>query len=127
MPELISREFTEPADPPKPKKLVEGRWDYERGLIIQVSGASGERIMMYVDEPGTYLNAQGQPVSEDVARGAGFDVTKHKADRRRQESLARARAAVDQQYKVDLERIEREGDHPPVLATQSPPEPTGSV
>lgn len=144
---ITDRVVSSATEAPKPTaKMIDNRWDYERnwdptlyqntdanntrapipqpnaGLTFAVNGDTGERIYMYNDAEGVgiYLNEQGKPVSEEVARKAGFDVAAHKAQRNRAQAYERAKAAVDAQYKIELERIEAEGDQPPVLAGQVP-------
>ncbi len=47
--------------------------DRDRGALVRKYG-QGARCVMYVDEPGRYYDENGNELSKDIARQAGFDV-----------------------------------------------------
>ena len=86
--------------------MAEKRIDYDRGVIKRTHPLNGVAIYMYRDTPGDYLNAFGTPVSEKIAKEAGFDVAllaKHKLKRER---LAQAREAIERE--IDTGELTKE-------------------
>lgn len=72
--------------------------DFDRGVLIRQNvSAGGIQVYMYVDQPGVFLNAFGDEVDEDLAAGAGFDVTALKRKRLIAERKAEALAAIEQE------------------------------
>jgi hypothetical protein len=69
--------------------------DADKGLSIRRHEGTDQQLFMYKTEPGLYLNAFGNEVSEKIAREAGFDVEKFSRQRLRSERLADAAAIVD--------------------------------
>jgi len=64
--------------------------DYDRGVTIKsCDKPTCFPVYMYKDTPGVYLNVYGQPVSEDNAKEAGYDV-----DALRKQKEFRERSAV---------------------------------
>lgn len=50
-----------------------GKIDLDRGVTMKQSYISETRVYMYKDEPGSFYDDFGRPVSEAVAAAAGFD------------------------------------------------------
>ena len=51
--------------------------DYDRGAMFMIHQTTGMNIYMYMDDPGKYVNAFGNPVPERLAQEAGFDIEKY--------------------------------------------------
>lgn len=62
--------------------------DLDRGVRIGRDRDTKVYVYMYMDTPGVYLNAFGKPVSEGLAKMAGFEVEKLRRERLRRERLA---------------------------------------
>jgi hypothetical protein len=69
--------------------------DYDRGLVLMVSGA-GLAVGMYPDTPGEYWLANGQRASEAQAQEVGFDIQQGRKLRRDKDIRARAMTAVQE-------------------------------
>jgi hypothetical protein len=52
-------------------------------------------VFNYKSEPGRFLNEWGQPVTEQLARSAGFDVDAHRRQRMKREKLDEAAAIIE--------------------------------
>lgn len=78
-----------------------GNLDYDRGLIINVHQTSGMDIYMYVDDPGVFLTAHGKPVSDELAKEAGYDVVKLAKDKNKKQRKAEANAMIDAELADD--------------------------
>jgi hypothetical protein len=78
--------------------------DLDRGVMAMWNNA-GEKINMYLDNPGVYLNDHGQPVSERAAQMAGFDTVHWGALRRKQEALTRAMNEVTRLHEMEMAAI----------------------
>ena len=74
--------------------------DYDRGVIISQHKASGMDVFMYVDTPGVYLNAFGTPVSDQLAKEAGYDVEKFGKDKLKRERMAKAMTAIEAELAI---------------------------
>lgn len=74
--------------------MAQGNIDYDRGVTMR-SHPTGVTVYMYIDEPGTFRNAFGVEVSDDLAREAGFDVEKLGKQKLRRERVAKAMEAID--------------------------------
>jgi len=66
-------------------------YDREGGVIIMMSGD----LEVY-GQDGVYTDKRGNPVSDDIAARAGFDVLADKTKRRRAELRAQAKLRVDE-------------------------------
>lgn len=71
--------------------------DLDRGVVMR-NHRQGFKVCMYVDQPGYYYTINGQEVSEDVAKGAGFDVAKLAVERQRRAKLAEAQRQIDAEF-----------------------------
>src|SRR6266699_464625 len=72
----------------------QGYIDYDRGVHIRTHHSTGVDVYMYVDNPGVYLSAHGTPVSEALAREAGYPVDEQVKQRELNKRLRAAHAAV---------------------------------
>lgn len=94
----------------KSQQPTMGKVDLDRG-VIQTFDSSGWLISMYVDEPGTYRDAQGRIVSEEVAERAGFDIQHFARERRAQERKAQLQKLIAE----ETARIEAEWPKAPPM------------
>lgn len=69
--------------------------DYNRGVMIMTHNASGMNVYMYLDTPGDYLNAFEGPVSEQLAKEAGYDVEKYGKEKIKRIRMAQAKEAIE--------------------------------
>lgn len=76
--------------------------DINRPTVIKTH-KSGARVAMYKDSPGVFLDIRGRPVSEDMARNAGFDVDRLLREKSRNEKLREAKAAIDESFGLTSE------------------------
>lgn len=83
-----------------------GNVDYDRGVIIVTHQLSGMDVFMYVDDPGKYFNAHSGPVSEAIAREAGFDTEKLAKDRVKKSRKDQALAMIDAELSDDKDTKE---------------------
>ena len=84
--------------------------DADCGVTIR-RHPSGIWLNMYKDEPGVFLNDYGEPVNNQLAAEAGFDVAKLKKLKERQERIAAAIADIDKEYEAQPGAVvERHGD-----------------
>lgn len=74
-----------------------GNVDYDRGVIIINHATTGMDIFMYVDEPGKYFNAHSAPVSEQLAKEAGYDVAKLGKERLKKDRKEQAFQMIEQE------------------------------
>jgi hypothetical protein len=76
---------------------------------------NGSRVVMFLDMPGMYYTEHGDPVEDDGAKAAGFDVAALGRDRSRREKLAEAKKKIDAQYDAEGKKIDAEeaGGPPP--------------
>lgn len=75
--------------------MAERKIDYDRGVKIRTINEYGMDIFMYRNDPGVYLNAHGHEVGEEMGKLAGFDIEKHRLQRKRKQAMAAASEAVD--------------------------------
>lgn len=76
---------------------MDNKIDYDRGVIIRTEPKTGVDVYMYRDSPGVWLNAYGTPVTEELAKMAGFDVERYSKERIKRERMATAMAAIEQE------------------------------
>lgn len=80
------------------KPFPQGYIDYDRGVQIRTHDISGIDIYMYVDDPGVFLSAHATPVSEEMAKQAGYPVEELSRKRELKRQLKLAADAVYAQY-----------------------------
>lgn len=85
--------------------MAEKKIDYDRGVIINTH-RTGMDVFMYADDPGIYLSAHSLPVSEEIAKEAGYDTEKLGKERLRKERRLAAMEAIDK----DLEDVKDMGE-----------------
>lgn len=73
--------------------------DYDRGVMMNVHPSNVE-VYMYLDDPGVYLSAHGTPVTEDFARGAGFDVVEQTKKRQVKERMKVAMTRINAELEL---------------------------
>ncbi len=69
--------------------------DLDRGVIIRAIQDTGMDVFMYRDDPGVYLTAFGNVVTEEVASMAGFNIAKWRRLRNRKLGIAKAAELLD--------------------------------
>lgn len=79
--------------------------DVNRGVMIKKHPA-GFMVYMYLDKPGVFLNAFAKPVSDLVAKQAGYDTDALGRQRIRMERMTQAQKAID----AEMELAEADGD-----------------
>lgn len=97
-----------------------GNVDYDRGVIIINHAKTGMDIFMYVDDPGKFLNAHSAPVSDELAKEAGFDVDKLSKERIKKERKQQAMQLIDAELSSDndvREEVVEERNEYKIVAT----------
>ena len=61
--------------------------DADRGYVMKRHAPTNTQVFMYVDTPGAYLNAFGHPISDKMAKEAGFDTDKLSRERMKRERM----------------------------------------
>jgi hypothetical protein len=84
--------------------------DLDRGVEYRAAGQHGASVYMYVDTPGEYFDAHGNPVNDELAAATGFDVKKHRLLHAKAVKMAEAKAAIDEQYQAMLAAIAKAED-----------------
>ena len=79
-----------------------------RGITKRYHPKTGEAVIMIKSEVGRYYSEWGTPVSEDMARQAGFDVDRYAAERRKSESYARMYAELKARHDEEVALMEAE-------------------
>lgn len=75
-----------------------GPIDMNRGVMYcTVPGHPNFRVFMYLDEPGAYIDGNGNPVPEQTAKRAGFPVEKFRKQALFKSERAKFEAAMRQQ------------------------------
>lgn len=88
--------------------MTERKIDYDRGVIIQTEPGTGMDVFMYVDSPGQFLTAHGNPVPDNIAANAGYDIEKLGKERLRRQRKAEANAIIDKELNNDSEVSEKD-------------------
>jgi hypothetical protein len=91
--------------------------DLDRGVITRITHA-GE-VSSYVDVPGVYFDGQGEPVTDDAAVRAGFDLERDRLEMRKLERLAKAKAEIDVLWATELDAMKEEEPLPPLPLQQT--------
>ena len=81
--------------------------DFDRGVNIRLH-KSGIRVCMYLDDPGAFYDANGDPLADSYAAQAGFDVEGLTRERKKREALAKAQAEIERDFAkrdADYERV----------------------
>ncbi len=81
--------------------------DLNRGVTIR-GNVAGVRVYMYKDSPGEFHDVLGDPVTQDVARAAGFDVDRLLRERQKQERILAMRAQIEWEYEGVSKTVEQE-------------------
>lgn len=87
-----------------------GNVDYDRGVLIKTHVSTGMDVFMYVDESGKYLSAHSRPVSDAIAKEAGYDIEKLAKDRLKMERKAHAMSLIDDELSDDKD-VKEESVH----------------
>lgn len=83
--------------------------DRDRGCILRFHPA-GFRVGMYHDAPGEYFNEKGQPVSDEVARRAGFETEVMRKRREKNRRMEEFRRKLDAEFSGVEERFDEAVD-----------------
>lgn len=81
--------------------------DRNRGCTIRFHRA-GMRVVMYHDSPGEYFDEKGKPLTDEIAKSAGYDVASLKKEREKQDKMKAFRAKLDAEYAAKEDAIARE-------------------
>ena len=65
--------------------------DLNKGVVYKMVPESRIRVYMYAQQPGVYLDAFGNQLSEVFAKEAGFDTDTLRTERTRQTRMSRRR------------------------------------
>lgn len=76
-----------------------------RGCIIRTHRKGGFRVVMYHDQPGDYFDERGLPLSDDVAKAAGYDVVKYAREKEKLSKLSTYKRVLDAEYASAEEAI----------------------
>ncbi len=82
-----------------------GRIDYNRGIVKRKDPTSGIAVIAYNDQPGLYVNERNEPVSDDLAKAAGHDVTTGLREKRRRELQSESDQAIEKKLVEEDEKI----------------------
>lgn len=74
--------------------------DLNKGVVYKMVPESRIRVYMYAQQPGVYLDAFGNQLSEVFAKQAGFDTDTLRTERTRQTRMAEALAAINSEFEV---------------------------
>lgn len=83
-----------------------GKFDADRGGVVQRNRATDLKVCMYIDDPGVFFTMSGHEVDDETARGAGFDVEKLKGESAFLKAKREAIKKVEEEYAGKLEAIE---------------------
>lgn len=86
--------------------MAERKIDYDEGVLIMAHPGSGMDVFMYVSKPGEYLTAHATPVSDQVAKEAGYNVEQLSKERLRMARKAQASAIIDKELADDTNMTE---------------------
>jgi hypothetical protein len=85
------------------KRLFEGH-RMKRGIP-----GTSIRVCHYADErPGEYYSESGEPITEEMAARAGYDVVENRKEKRRRELLADAEQKIEDQIASEEAAIEEQ-------------------
>lgn len=71
--------------------------DRNRGCTIRFH-PQGFRVVVYKDAPGEFWAENGEPLSPEIARAAGFDVRALLKERTKQQRMAELKAQVEREF-----------------------------
>jgi hypothetical protein len=111
------------SNPVTPDKMPQ-KLDFNRGAVM-VYGSAG-MTAYYADDPGRYLDAQGNEVSENEARLNGIDVLKQAAERRSRQARDKAFEDIERRYQAERDAQEA-ALAVPVPQAERTPEPVYAV
>lgn len=70
--------------------------DYDRGIVKRMH-PSGMAVCMYVDQPGQYYDINGDELSLQAAKGAGFAVERDALEAQKRKALEEFRRKLDEE------------------------------
>jgi hypothetical protein len=79
---------------------------YPGQRLIRRIPISGIQVAEYGDYPGEYYSMGGEPIPDDMAAQAGFDVAEGRKEKRRRELRAEADKKIDEQIAKESQEIE---------------------
>lgn len=80
--------------------------DLNRGVTKRKHPA-GVQILMYKDVPGEYFDINDEPVSESMARAAGYDVDRLETERKKREKIEAARRDIEEEFEAQSKVMEQ--------------------
>lgn len=81
-----------------------------RGLICKPLPNGGPLISMCKTVPGLYFDASGNPISDELAASAGFDVSTDKAEMKKSAAKATALEKIDATFAEETAKIDAMSD-----------------
>lgn len=88
--------------------------DLNRGVMTKFH-PTGMRVSMYLDDPGRYYDDRGDPLADEFAKAAGFDLEKNRKEKAKQVRMAAYKAELDKEYASAEEslaaELSRNGGH----------------
>lgn len=83
-------------------------WNYEPGPLDLDAGITrrGSAVSMYKHKPGLYLDDSGNPVSDEAASEAGFDIEDDRREARKNQAIIESRQrAIDEHEQIEARAI----------------------
>lgn len=80
--------------------------DLDRG-VTKRKHPNGFVVAMYKDVPGQFMDVNGDPLDEELARQAGFDTETLSKERMKNEKMQEARQQIEKEFESQSEEIER--------------------
>ena len=77
-----------------------------RGLVCKPLPNGGPLISMCKTVPGVYFDASGEPISDELAASAGFDVATNRVEMKKSAAKAVAMEKIDAQFAKDSAKID---------------------
>ena len=96
--------------------------DRNRGTLERTN-RDGITVIEFHDDPGAYFDRSGNPVPDETAESAGFDVTSGKIERRKRELIADATAKAEAEAREALQAAGRQAEAEVRGETAEPAEP----
>lgn len=78
--------------------------DLNRGVKTKFH-PSGMSVNMYLDDPGVYLTASGDPMDAELAKQAGFDLERMNLERVKQLKLKAYREQLDRELQSEEDNL----------------------
>lgn len=74
--------------------------DLNRGVSKRTHARTGIQVVMYKDSPGTYYDAKGNQISDELAGQAGFPIADLKKEKEKRDRLKEAKEDIERDYEM---------------------------